>query len=125
MRLRAFHSRFVVAFALAAVFGLSSPGVVAAEAETGLAPTASELFGGSARQLSLPSGAACNPAAVEAAKAQRQEVAARLSKLMLMDDGNGPGRALPNGYGYATNRNPIVHLERIQREAARGQRATR
>ena len=124
MRLSTAHSKLAGAFALAALFALSGPGVVVAHAESDLAPSASELFGGNARRLSLPTGAACDPAAVEQARAQRQQIGAQIAELMLRDDGDGPGRALRNGYGYALQRNPILELERVQREAA-GQRALR
>ena len=59
MRPRPSHKRPVVAFAFAALFALSGTGVVVAHAESDLAPSADELFGGGgvpARQLNLPTG---------------------------------------------------------------------
>ncbi len=120
MRQSPAHPKLAVAFALVALFAFSGPGVVVAHAESDLAPSARELFSGNAaRQVSLPVAAACDPASLEQAQQRRQVIAARLAELMLRDDGDGPGRALPNGYGYAAPRNVMLELERIQREAAR------
>lgn len=125
MSVRPTHSRFVVALAFAATLGLSGPGIVAAHAEPDLAPSASELFGGAARKVEVPTGASCNPAIAQAAQDQRKLMAARLAELMMRDDGDGPGRALQNGYGYKVARNPLAQLERIQREAAARPRTSR
>jgi hypothetical protein len=128
MSVKPTHSKFVVALALAVLFGLSGPGIVAAHAEPDLAPSASELFGGAengARKVAVPTGSSCSPAVAEAAMEQRKLMAARLAELMMRDDGDGPGRALQNGYGYKVARNPLAQLEQIQREAARRPRTSR
>ena len=120
MRQSPAHPKLAVAFALVALFAFSGPGVVVAHAESDLAPSARELFSGNAaRQVSLPVGAVCDPASLEQARTRRQQIGARLAELMFRDDGDGPGRALPNGYGYALQRNPLLELERVQQEALR------
>ena len=125
MRLSPSRSRLALALALVALFAFSGPGVVVAHADSDLAPSADQLFGGvGARSVPLPAGAGCEPGSLERAQQQRQQIGARIAELMKAD-GDDPGRALRNGHGYAADRDPMFELRRVEAEAARLRAASR